>query len=122
MSDSLPPVAVPLPSEPIVRILADSPVDHGYAATLELCGEHDLASADKIRGALALIDGSVLVDLSECQFIDSTVIGVLLEDRRERSARGQLLDLVVPPSNGRITRILGVAGLAPLLSIVPERP
>jgi anti-anti-sigma factor len=105
-----------------VRLLADATSPPGYAATLEVCGEHDLASADTIRGALALIDGSVLVDLSECAFIDSTVIGVLLEDRRQRTARHHRLDLVVPPSNGRITRILGVAGLAPLLSIVPERP
>ena len=53
--------------------------DPGYAATVLLRNEHDLASSEGIASVLAPILGNVLVDLSECEFMDSTVISVLLK-------------------------------------------
>jgi hypothetical protein len=48
--------------------------DSGYAATVVLCAEHDLATCEVVRVALAPLHGRVLVDLMRCSFINSTVI------------------------------------------------
>jgi anti-anti-sigma regulatory factor len=66
----------------------------GYAAVLVLCGAHDMATADQIGAALAAVDGNVLIDLSECEFIDSSVIGVL-------HTRGQRQTRRLPARTGR---------------------
>jgi anti-anti-sigma factor len=95
---------------------------HGYMAILEVCGEHDMATAQDIVLALRGLHGNVLVDLSECTFIDSTVIRALLDDLRARSREGQRLDLIVPPLNTQIRRTLQVSGIQELLSVYDSRP
>jgi anti-anti-sigma factor len=88
-----------------------------FAAAVRLCGEHDLATGPDIREALKPIHGDVLVDLSACEFIDSTVIGVLLADANARKAQGHRLELLVPADNRNIHRTLHVSGVAKLLAI-----
>ena len=54
---------------------------------VRLGGEHDVATADAVRSALTVDgDGAVIVDLGGCTFADSSIIAVLLQARRERSA------------------------------------
>ena len=55
---------------------------------VRLGGEHDVATADAVRGALSDVDGdaAVIVDLTGCTFADSSIIAALLQARRERSA------------------------------------
>ena len=54
---------------------------------VRLGGEHDVATADAVRGALTDVDGgAVIVDLGGCTFVDSSIIAALLQARRERSA------------------------------------
>ncbi|MDX6623912.1 MAG: hypothetical protein QOE75_1844 [Solirubrobacterales bacterium] len=49
---------------------------------LRVEGELDLAVADRLQGALDEIDSkSVLIDLSACDFIDSTENGLVFENR-----------------------------------------
>jgi anti-anti-sigma factor len=110
------------PSERSVSVILDGGREQGYVAIVEVCGEHDIASADDIAQALQGLYGSVLVDLSQCQFIDSTVIGVLLESSRIRAREGQRLDLLVPTSNAPITRTLEVSGIRRLVSVYDSRP
>jgi anti-anti-sigma factor len=93
---------------------ADAPT---FAAAVRLCGEHDLATGPDIREALTPIHGDVLVDLSACEFIDSTVIGVLLADAYARKEQGHRLELLVPADNHTIHRTLHVSGVAKLLDI-----
>jgi anti-anti-sigma factor len=107
---------------PSVRITFETDRDHGYVAIVDVCGEHDIATADDIAQALRGLSGNVLVDLSECKFIDSTVIGVLLDNLRVRTREGQRLDLLVPVANTRISRTLEVAGVRGLLSVYDSRP
>lgn len=88
--------------------------------TLKLSGEMDLRAATDLREALlkALSDGggSVLLDLSELSFIDSTIISVLIMARkRADSSSGEVRLRNVP---GRIQRILAITGIDSLFPTV----
>jgi anti-anti-sigma factor len=108
-----------LPAIEVERGPAHAP---GYAAIVRLRGEHDLDSSVAIREALDSIDGDVLIDLSGCGFMDSSVIGMLLRRFQERTRRGQRLELVVPPENRIIARTIEIASLRELLTVHDRAP
>jgi anti-anti-sigma factor len=83
---------------------------------VRLSGEHDLATSLAIRAALSSIDGNVLLDLSDCEFVDSSVLRVLVEAAEERAPKGQRLELLVPDENERIARTLQISGLDGVLT------
>jgi anti-anti-sigma factor len=93
-----------------------------YAAIVSLRGEHDLATAPELRDALSPVFGDVLVDLSECTFVDSTVIGALIAASQELQREGHTLALVVPPENADVARTLEIVRIGDLLSIHPQLP
>jgi anti-anti-sigma factor len=92
-------------------------------AIVTLCGEHDLTTRAAIADALerAGDESNVLVDLSECSFIDSTVIGVLVLAFQSFSEQGRRLELAIPPGAAAIQRVAKVAGLTTFLSIHETR-
>jgi anti-anti-sigma factor len=92
-----------------------------FAATVTLIGEHDLATSPQIRDALAPIDGNVLLDLSECDFIDSSVLYVIVSAMQEREREGKRLELVVPPGNVRVLRTLEITGVLDVVTVHPLR-
>lgn len=94
----------------------------GFEAVVELCGEHDLASAVEVQDALEMIHGNVLVDLTRCSFVDSTIIGVLIVDQKSRLCEGHRLELLVPPDNKGVTRTLEVSGVPRLVTIHTAYP
>jgi anti-anti-sigma factor len=102
---------------PSIEVQLDRAATSGYTAIVRLCGEHDLATAVDVQDKLDSIWGNVLVDLSECDFIDSTVISVLIRDSRARAREGHDLELLTPLENETITRTLEVAGLRDALVI-----
>jgi anti-sigma B factor antagonist len=81
---------------------------------LAVSGELDAATAPRLRGALdEVIDAganSILLDLSECSFIDSTGLGVVVGARsrvvEERSGRFELCC-----AGSQAQRILEITGL-----------
>ena len=76
---------------------------------LQLAGEHDLSTAATIDAAcerMAETGTTVVADLSEASFIDSTVIRTLLR----LVERGENLLLVVP-ARGAVRRTLGLTGV-----------
>ena len=79
---------------------------------MRLRGEHDLSTAPEVRAALSSISGSVLVDLADCAFIDSTIIGALITASQELEREGHVLELYVPPENLTVSRTLEVTGWA----------
>jgi anti-anti-sigma factor len=93
-----------------------------YAAIVSLRGEHDLATAPVIRDALSPVFGDVLVDLSECTFVDSTVIGALIAASQELQREGHTLALVVPPENADVARTLEIVRIGELLQVHPQVP
>ena len=109
-------------SESTISVVHRSASAPGFAAVVALCGEHDLATDRELRHALEALYGNVLVDLTACEFIDSTILGALLDSARARTREGQRLELLVPAENTTITRILKIAGVNTLLPIRTTTP
>jgi anti-sigma B factor antagonist len=86
---------------------------------VHLAGELDLYNAPQVRSALEEVAGSnparVVVDLEEVEFVDSTVLGILIETRRRLEDRAVFL-LAAPGHDVR--RALEVSGLDRHLRIV----
>jgi anti-anti-sigma factor len=110
-----PPASGPL--APTVEVTTDAP----GAVAVTLRGEHDLNSRPAVADALARAceRANVLVDLSDCSFIDSTIIGVLVASFQAQSERGARLELVIPPSAQAIERVAKIAGL-PTFMVIHE--
>jgi anti-sigma B factor antagonist len=88
------------------------------ARVVRLGGELDLYNAAQVRAALdeacAETPERVVVDLAEVVFIDSTVLGVLIETRAKLDNRGGLL-LAAPGLETR--RALQISGLDKLFTV-----
>ena len=80
-----------------------------------LLGDQDLPVHGRLRAVLLRAGASrrVLVDLSPCGFIDSTVIAILLN---ARSRNGRRVELVVPNS-GSVARTLNLIRVHKLLTV-----
>ena len=85
------------------------------AAVVTLRGEHEAYSAPKLDRALAalIFEGlSVVVDMSETEFVDSSVMSVLLRAREDAYARGLKFALVLDDTTGwAVKRLFEVTGL-----------
>ena len=92
-------------------------------AIVTLRGEHDLSTRAEIHATLARVgeEAHVLVDLSECSFIDSSVIGALVAAFQALAAQGRRLELAIPPDAAAIQRVAKVAGLTTFLAIHETR-
>lgn len=101
-------------------VLDDS---NGDVLTVVVRGEHDIYTApalrDRLDEALDARPAGVIVDLSGATFLDSSILGALLEGRRQALERG--LNYVVclggTPEPG-VARILEITGLVPVFPVV----
>ncbi len=88
-------------------------------AVVTLGGDHDVASRDAIADALgvAATGRDLLVDLSDCTFIDSTIIKLLLQTRRSLAEQDARLELVIdcesPGHVARVAELMGIADVIP---------
>jgi len=90
---------------------------------VELSGEVDIYTAPRFKeDLLALIDegaGTIVVDLTKVDFIDSTALGVLIGGVKRLHPRDGRLVLV---ANSRpVQKILAITGLDKVFTIVPTR-
>ena len=96
----------------------------GDRAVVRLRGEHESYSADHLARHLdsLLAEGlSIVVDLTATEFVDSTVIGVLLGARRRAEGRHLPFVLVLGDRTGwPVHRLLDVTGLRSQFDIVGE--
>jgi anti-anti-sigma factor len=82
-------------------------------AVVVLQGEHDLATARELEALLALQVGGndlVVVDLSVVEFIDSSVLGVLVRADRLARGAGKRFRLQVGTA-AIVKRVLEISGL-----------
>jgi anti-sigma B factor antagonist len=91
-------------------------------------GELDLSTAPDLEGpledAVASKDGSVLIDLSDCEFIDSTGIALIVRAWQglDRGADGEGSGRVVICSdNDQVRRVLEITGLELSIAIHGSR-
>jgi anti-anti-sigma factor len=83
---------------------------------LSLRGEHDISTEPSLSeqlGRVTAVGGPVIIDLSDADFIDSSILRVLANAAVERSA-GLQVAVVIPPDRDAM-RILRVTGIAELL-------
>lgn len=93
----------------------------GDAVILALRGEHDIATAPELRAELrgALAAGTaIVVDLSQTEFIDSTVLSALIYGHERRHRFG----LVVPHGSParRLCEMVELGRIVPIYDSVPE--
>ena len=88
-------------------------------------GEHDIYTAPTLRERLdeAIGRGSgIVVDLTGATFVDSSVLGALLDARRRALQGGQGFVVSVGEDvDPGVQRILDITGLVPVLPVVNGR-
>jgi anti-anti-sigma factor len=93
-----------------------------FAAVVSLRGEHDMATAPEIVKTITSIAGNVLVDLSACDFVDSSMVSALLTGSQDLEREGHRLELLVPPDNAVVTHTLDLIGLREVIVIHGDWP
>ena len=89
-------------------------------------GEHDIYTApglrDRLEEAIGAGPTGIIVDLSGATFLDSSILGALLEARRQSLERGHgyVVCLGEDPEPG-VARILEITGLVPVFPVVRSR-
>ena len=93
-------------------------------AVLTISGEHDLSTAPQLRRRLDnLLDDGVatVVDLSPATFIDSSILGVILDGRRRASDSQIAFAVVHEDGTEAVDRVLEVTGLRSELPVHARR-
>jgi anti-anti-sigma factor len=70
---------------------------------------------------LAPLRGDVLLNLSQCEFIDSTVIGLVIGKARALLREGCYLELLVAPSS-QVERAIEKLGIDDLVTLHEQMP
>ncbi len=94
-------------------------------AIVSLTGEHETYSAPDVEreltGALA-DEHAVIVDLSRTEFLDSSIVSVLLRAREEAQKRNQRFALVIDDTTGwPVRQLLEMTGLTAVFPIAHSR-
>ena len=88
-------------------------------------GEHDIYTAPTLRERMdeaIARGGGIVVDLSGATFVDSSVLGALLDVRRRAIEAGQGFVVCVGGSiEPGVQRILDITGLVPVLPVLGDR-
>jgi anti-sigma B factor antagonist len=89
------------------------------AAVVYVSGELDLATAPRLEQVLRELGADpVVVDLSECTFLDSAGMGVLLGSARALGDAGR--SLRVATADPRILRVLEITAVNTLIAVHPD--
>lgn len=93
---------------------------------LQVTGELDVATVRTLRAAvadaLAQEPRTLLVDLTTTDFLDSTGCRELVRTAKEGGARGVAVEVVAPPANWRVRRVVELVQLSSLLVVHDELP
>lgn len=89
-------------------------LEHGVR-TIAVRGELDLSTAPDLEGPLELAldsgEGSVLIDLCQCEFIDSTGIALIVRAWQRLDSGEDGRSLVLCSQNDQVRRVLEITGL-----------
>ena len=91
---------------------------------LTISGEHDLSTAPHLKRRLdGLLDEGVatVLDLSPATFIDSSILGVILDGRRRAAEANIGFAVARPNGSDAVDRVLEVTGLRAELPVHARR-
>ena len=98
--------------------------EHGEVAVIVLAGEVDLYTAPELKQELIRVIeqgvDSVVVDMTDTSFIDSTTLGVLVSGLKRLRPNGGRLALVISDRN--IRKVFDITGLDRVFPIYDEQP
>ena len=117
-----PAIAEAAAAEPGVDVLVS--LTRPWTVVVSLVGDHDVTSVGSlVRQAEAHVErcDRLVVDLSATTFLDSAVVGALVELAREARSRGVVLQVVAAPG-GQAHRVLAVMGLLAHLGWTEQLP
>ena len=102
------------PSPAPLVVIRDSRPD---AEVLHLFGDADIATSGELEKAIDDIDtpSPIIVDLTECAFIDTTVITILVRAAKRLGGSSRFRLVVAPHSH--IDRVLGIVQLQTFTSV-----
>jgi anti-sigma B factor antagonist len=106
-----------LSSQPTIEVRSPQP----GVALIALGGEHDLHSADRLRQTIDDVlfgNEHLIVELSKAEFIDSTIIGVLVQAMKNAEGRDRKFTIVLGTAPV-VERVLEITGVLALLNVVP---
>ena len=81
---------------------------------LSISGEHDLGTAPQLRDRVnaELDEGrAIVIDLSTASFVDSSILGVILEGGRRATAAGLGFEVAQSDGAEAVSRVLDITGL-----------
>jgi anti-anti-sigma factor len=105
------------------RQVPEAPAIHVEAApgivTVRFVGEFDIANVGDVKAVLeeTARHNHVHLDLTRCEFIDSSVLGALLRANNEARLRDRWLSGTVPPEGSVVYRVLQIAGAFELMDL-----
>jgi anti-anti-sigma factor len=113
--------ATPSADIPQFKISSGPGPDDVYV--VRVAGEVDMSHEEELRAelrtAVAASAKGIVVDLTECEFIDSSGVRALLRSREEQHADQGPERLAVAASSDQILRILSVMGIEQVIPIQP---
>jgi anti-sigma B factor antagonist len=107
------------PAEPDAPFLVDVR-RHGAAVVVGPQGDVDMATVTAVRHAIAEAGAAptVVLDLRGVDFLDTSGLQLVLEQRRRAEAEG--FRLVLVRGHGGVQRLFDIAGLTPALTFVDD--
>jgi anti-sigma B factor antagonist len=87
-------------------------------------GEHDLSTAPALRSQLDQLIGDgdpIVVDLSEATFIDSSILGTVLQGHRDAAEKGVGFAVAHADGADAVRRVLEITGLKQELPVYSSR-
>jgi hypothetical protein len=112
----------PVPLRPAsVRVRAGLGVSHRPITVIHVSGDHNYDSRAILLETLAPLEGHTVIDLTDCTYIDPSVIAGIIGKALALGKDGYRLELVVP-SSGSISRRLARLGEHNLVQRIDEPP
>ena len=106
---------------------AVTPVERASDHVLQVTGELDIATVavlrDAVGKAIAEAPRALLVDLTTTRFLDSTGCRELVRTAKAGRAAGIAIEVVAPPENWRVRRVVDfvqLSAVVPVHDALPE--
>jgi anti-anti-sigma regulatory factor len=112
------------PARPLrasVRVRAGLGVFRRPITVIHVSGDHDYRSRAVLLETLAPLEGHTVIDLTDCTFIDPSVIAGIIGKALALGKDGYRLELVVP-TYGSLSRVVERLGIHSLIPVVDEPP